>query len=173
MLSLSEIVRKAQSIEDEDQKVEWLKKNDSTPLRQILICLYDTDRLSFWCPRTASYTPSVHLDSQGMLYRQVRKLQYIIEGEQEMNISQYKREWIFIEMLESVDAEDALLLIDVLKQKPLTGLSVNVINKAFGEIIPKKFETTEEVAPKVETKTLSRRQLKSKKVEEKNVPQVS
>lgn len=147
MLSISEIVRKAQKLETEEAKIEWLRANDSTPLRQLLVCTYDSDRIKFLIPDEAPpYKPSEHLDSQGMLYRQLRKLQYVIEGEIQMNISQYKREHIFIEMLESVDKEDAELLCEMIKQKPLTGLSANVINKAFGDIISKKFEE----APKVE-----------------------
>lgn len=144
MISLAEIIEKAQSLKTDEEKVDWLRKNDSLPLRQILICNYDTDRIKFLVPPEAPpYTPSVHLDSQGMLYRQMRKLQYIIEGEsQNMNMTQYKREWVFIEMLESVDAKDAELLCKIIKQKPLTGLPVSVINNAFGEIIPSKFEET-------------------------------
>ncbi len=141
MLSISEIVNKARKMETDAEKVEWLRKNDSAPLRQLLICTYDTDRVKFLVPPTKPpYTPSVHLDSQGMLYRQMRKLQYIIEGENIQNITQYKREHVFIEMLETVDAQDAELLCEMIQQKPLTGLSVKVINEAFGEIIPKKFE---------------------------------
>jgi hypothetical protein len=79
-----------------------------------------------------------------MLHRQIRKLQYVIAGEAVHNISQYKREWVFIEMLESVDPEDAELLCDMVRQKPLTGLSAAVINKAFGDIISKSAEIVED-----------------------------
>jgi hypothetical protein len=141
MLSISEIVKKAQKLETDAQKVDWLRSNDSLPLRQLLICTYDTDRIKFLVPATKPpYTPSVHLDSQGMLYRQMRKLQYLIEGEDVQNMSQYKREHVFIEMLETVDAGDAELLCEMIQQKPLTGLSAKVINEAFGDVIPKKFE---------------------------------
>jgi hypothetical protein len=145
LLSLAEIVRKAQKLETEDQKIEWLRQNDSTPLRQLLICTYDTDRIKFLIPNEPPpYKPSQHLDSQGMLHRQIRKLQYVIAGEAVHNISQYKREWVFIEMLESVDPEDAELLCDMVRQKPLTGLSAAVINKAFGDIISKSAEIVED-----------------------------
>lgn len=155
MLSISEIVRKAQKLETEEQKIEWLRANDSVPLRQLLICTYDTDRIKFLIPNTAPpYKKSEHLDSQGMLYRQIRKLQYVIEGEAPQDrLTPYKREWIFIEILETVDAEDAELLCEMIQQKPLTGLTVNVINKAFGDIISKKFEIVETpVKPKAPVK---------------------
>jgi len=148
MQSLSEIVRRAQKLETDQAKVEWLRANDSQPLRQLLVCMYDPDRIKFLIPNEPPpYVPSVHLDSQGMLYRQIRKLVYVIDGETQHNMSQYKREHVFIEMLESVDPEDAELLCDVIRQKPLTGLSNTVINLAFGVIVPETI-----VAEKVETK---------------------
>lgn len=160
MLSISEIVRKAQKLETDEQKVEWLRQNDSVPLRQLLICTYDSDRIKFLVPpSTPPYTPSEHLDSQGMLYRQMRKLQYIVEGEQVQNMSQYKREHVFIEMLESVDAGDAELLCEMVQQKPLTGLTAKVINEAFGEIISKKFEDVTE--PELKKPTAKRKAKKA------------
>lgn len=148
MLSISEIVRKAQKLETDQEKIDWLRANDSTPLRQLLICTYDTDRIKFLIPNEPPpYRASEHLDSQGMLYRQMRKLQYVIQGEVEHNMTAYKREWVFIEMLESVDAEDAELLCEMIKQKPLTGLTASVINIAFGDIISKNAELIETTKP--------------------------
>ena len=135
--SLSEIVTKVCELQTRDEKVAWLKENNSLALRTILAVIYDPDTYKWAIPQTPPpYKPSPHVESHGMLYRQVRKLRYFIKGFDGDNLDQYRREYLFIEMLESVDADDAKLLIKVLQQKPLSGLDRDVIVEALGAIIP-------------------------------------
>ena len=75
-------------------------------------------------------------ESHGMLYREARKLAYFVtemnEGE---NLSQVKKESLFIQMLETVDEDDAKLLVQMLEKRPFPELTADTINEAFGEII--------------------------------------
>ena len=134
--SISEIVNKACALKTKEEKVSWLKQNNSVPLRNILICMYDKTKIKFLIPDTAPpYNPSRSHDLHGALLRESRKLKYFIDGMGGENVDKMKREQIFIQLLESVDPNDAELLCKMIEQKPLKGLTPSVINEAFGPII--------------------------------------
>lgn len=135
-LSLAEITAGVCELKDTSEQVAYLQKNNSKELRNILILMYDK-RWSFALPSDPPpYTPSVHSETHGMLYREARKLAYFVnempEGE---NLSAIKKESLFIQMLETVDADDAKLLLQMLAKKPFPELSPDTINEAFGQII--------------------------------------
>lgn len=138
-VSLSEIVYQACKLKTKKEKIDWLKKHNSKPLRNILKLMYDTN-LEITLPNTAPpYTPSESPESHGMLYRESRKLTYFVKGFGGDGLTQPRKEALFIQMLETVDKDDANLLIDMIKQKPLKGLTVDTVNAAFGDnFIPKK-----------------------------------
>lgn len=135
-LSLAEITAGVCELKDTSEQVAYLQKNNSKELRNILILMYD-NKWSFSIPSSAPpYTPSVMKESHGMLYREARKLAYFVtemkEGE---NLSQVKKESLFIQMLETVDEDDAKLLVQMLEKRPFPELTADTINEAFGEII--------------------------------------
>jgi hypothetical protein len=140
-LSLSEIVNKACALKAKSEKIEWLQANDSHSLKNLLVLMYDKERFQFDLPDTAPpYQPSEYPDSQGMLYKELRKMKYFLAGS-DMNITRVRREQLFIQMLESIDKHDAILLCKVISQKPMKGLTKAVINAAFGDIIRGKVES--------------------------------
>lgn len=136
-LSLAEIVNKTCELKTKEEKVEWLKKNNSLPLRDVMMLMFNKD-LEFLIPSsTPPYTQSEYPDSQGMLYQQSRKLKYFVKGYGD-NVNPYRREQMFIEILESVHKDDAKLLLSMIKKKPPKGLTLAVVNEALGNIIPTK-----------------------------------
>lgn len=134
--SLAEIVSQACALEETADKVAYLRKNNSIPLRNILIFMYD-NKFTFSIPSTPPpYNPSVHNESHGLLYREARKIVYLVnELSEGTNLTQIKRESLFIQMLEAVDREDAKLLVRMLSKTPYPELPVEVIIEAFGPII--------------------------------------
>lgn len=143
--SISEIIKKTCEFKTREEKVEWLKKNDSGALRDVLVCMYDKAKIKFLIPDTEPpYTPSPAHDNHGMLYRETRKFKYFVDGFGGENLNKIKREHIFIEMLETVHHDDAKLLVDMIKQKGYKGLTVKVINEAFGNIINEEKNVKEE-----------------------------
>ena len=137
-ISLAEIINTACEMNNKQEKIEYLKKHNSKPLRNILKLMYDKS-LEFNIPSTAPpYTPSEMPDSHGLLYREVRKLPYFVKGFDGENLHPIRRESLFIQMLETVHADDAKLLIQMIAQKPLKGLPASVIVEALGDFIPVK-----------------------------------
>lgn len=136
--SLSEIVNKVCELKTKEEKLSWLKENNSEALRTILTVMFDTQNFVWNIPSDSvpPYKPSPHVESHGMLYRQARKLRYFIKGYDGENLSQYRREFLFIEMLESIDPADAKLMEKVLLQEPPEGLTVDVVNEALSLTLP-------------------------------------
>lgn len=82
------------------------------------------------------YTPNRNEDQRNMLYSEIRKLYLFVEGGNN-NLTQFKREMLFIDMLQSIDQEDAEMLISVKDKKlPYQGLTYNIIKKAFPDLLP-------------------------------------
>jgi hypothetical protein len=133
--SLSEIITKAQNLKTREEKIAWLKENNSMELRTLMNIVYDPKTYVWNIPNSSAppYSPSVHNESHGMLYRQVKLLPYLIKGFSGENLAQAKREKIFIEMLEMIDKDDALLMLKVLLQKPFTNLPIDVINESLNQ----------------------------------------
>jgi len=134
--SLAEITAEVCELKSTSEQVAYLKENNSKELRNILILMYDK-KWSFSIPATPPpYKESVHRETHGMLYREARKLAYFVnemtEGE---NLTQVRKESLFIQMLESVDADDAKLLVQMLAKKPFAQLTADTINEAFDGII--------------------------------------
>ena len=131
-LSLAEIVNTARKAETVEEKVAVLKRNDSKQLRDILALMCDA-RWTFDLPETAPpYTESDINESHGLLYREMRKMPYFVEQRQDgKGMNRVKKEQIFIQMLESIDKEDAQLLVRTIAKEPYPDLSPEVINKAF------------------------------------------
>lgn len=138
-LSLAEIINKAIELKTKEDKVKWLKSNESVPLKRILAIMYDKDNYKLLIPHTKPpYTPSEYPDSQGVLFRESRKIVYFFENPNKGDIHTHRRQALFIQMLESVHKEDAELLCKMIAQKPLKGLTKATVNEAYPNLIKGK-----------------------------------
>lgn len=130
-LSISEIVNKAAELNTVEEKVEWLRKYESPALRTVLKYTYDKS-VEFLIPNTPPpWKKNSYIGVEGMLYNEARRLKIFIKGGGYDNLNQVKREQLFISLLEDIDNNDAELLCKMIAQKPLKGLSRNVVVKAF------------------------------------------
>jgi hypothetical protein len=135
-LSIAEIVNKAAELKTVDEKVEWLRKYDSAALRTVLKYTYDKD-VEFLIPNTPPpWKKNQYVGVEGMLYNEARRLKIFIKGGGYDNLNKVKREQLFISLLEDIDNADAELLCKMIAQKPLKGLSKNVVITAFPQEFP-------------------------------------
>jgi hypothetical protein len=131
-LSISEIINKACELKKKEEKVQWLKSNDNIPVRTVLKFTYDTDRIKFLLPDIPPpWKKNGYTGVEGMLYTETRRLRIFIKGGGYDDMNQVKRESLFISLLEDVDDSDAELLCKMLQQKPLKGLTKEVVMEAF------------------------------------------
>lgn len=131
---IAETLERISKLKTKPERVAELTKfQDNFPVKAILDIVFNP-KIEFLLPETdPPYKPTEKAhDAQNVLKREVRKLIYFINTDQGKNLRPFKREQIFIEMLESVDPDDAKLLLHVKNKKlPYKGLTKDVVAKAF------------------------------------------
>lgn len=136
--SISDIISKCGKMRTADDKVKWLKENDSLPLKMILQSTYDKDRVEWLLPNSPPPWEKNEFEDQAksLLYKETRRLKIFIKGGGYDDMKQPKREQLFIQLLEDIDNNDAEMLANhCLCQKPFQGISKKTINNAFPGLI--------------------------------------
>lgn len=135
--SIAEILAEIAAAKTTETKQELLKKYDSVPLRTILKYAYN-EAIEFLVPDSVPpYKPSDSFDSHGMLMHEARRLRIFVKGGGYDNLNQLKRESLFIEMLESVDKDDASVLVEMITKRKFKGLTKKVVEDTFPEMFVK------------------------------------
>lgn len=135
-MSVYEILKKADELENLQERKAFLLQHDTPAVQTILRCVYDPN-IKFLLPKgKAPYKPTEFDRQEGRLYSEIRKMYLFIEGGNP-NLSQVKREQIFIELLESIDRNDAELLVAVKDKKlPFKNITRNLVEKTYPGLIP-------------------------------------
>ena len=130
---LGEILLDVKEAKSVGEKIKILQKNDSRELRGILELTYD-NRLTWALPEgNPPYEPlDKSMDNQGMLYSEMRRMYVFLEGK--ANVSQARREQMFVQILETVDPDDAKLLIEA-KDRKIKGCSKATDKQAFPDFL--------------------------------------
>lgn len=133
---LSEILTKVNNAKNKEKKIEVLKQYDCDPLRMIIKSSFDP-KIEWLLPE--GMVPYKANDAEEgtehtILRREVKKLYRFIKGGDD-SLAQFKRENLFIQVLEGLHKSEAELLINA-KDKKLhqvyKGLSKEVVKEAFG-----------------------------------------
>ena len=134
-LSFHEILTKVNNAKDKPKKIEVLKKYDTNELRMLLKSAFDTS-LEWLLPEgTPPYKPNEAPvgTEHTWLKREVKRCFHFIKGGNK-DLSQMKRDNMFIQMLEGLCDEEAKLLIwtkDQELNKHYKGLTEAVVKEAF------------------------------------------
>ena len=137
-LSLPLIFAEVDQAKSQKQKKEVLLKYDNSALREILKYAFHPD-IKFLLPPG----DPPHKDFMGdttpnptYLYGLIRKLYLFVEGGNP-NLTQVRREYLFIELLESVSKTEAELLMQIKDKKiQCRGLTYKLIKEVFPDLIP-------------------------------------
>jgi hypothetical protein len=134
-LGIAEVLKLASEQKTKEEKINVFRKNDSSALRTVL--KYALDPAIKWAlpPGAPPYKPTSYLDQQAMLYSEARRLYLFVEGGNPA-LTPLKRETLFIGLLESIDPEDAKLLLSAKDKKlPVKGITAAIVNEAFPGLI--------------------------------------
>lgn len=133
--SISQILKTCAQYKKKEERVIALRQEANDACKVILRHIYDPN-IKFLLPEgDPPYKPS-QFNEPGVLYADLRKLYLFVEGGNP-NLKQVRRESLFIDLLESVDPEDAKLLLSMKdKKSPYKGLSEDIVRAAFPELIP-------------------------------------
>ena len=132
---VSEILNKVSKLKKEQEKIDELQRNKCPALLTILQGAFD-DRIKWLLPEgVPPYRPNPAPETHNVLHSEIRKMYLFVEGGNP-NLKQVRREALFIELLESVDPDDAKLMLAVKdKRLPYPNITVELVNKAFPGLI--------------------------------------
>lgn len=136
--SISEILERASAGDKVNGKAALLVKYDNPTLRKILKYTF-SEKVTFnGLPEgEPPYTPNTLVDVENVLYAETRRLYLFTDGGNP-NLSQLRKEAIFIELLENVDSRDAKLLVGMKDKKlpeEFKGITKAVVKKAFPDLL--------------------------------------
>ncbi len=116
------------------EKIAVLRSNESWALKDILKGSLDP-KVKWHLPEGAPpYQPSSHSEPMASILRENTKFRYFVKNNN-INISQIKREQIFIGVLEAVHPKDAELVISMINKKsPVKGLTYKLVKEAFPDL---------------------------------------
>ena len=135
-LSFHEILTKVNNAKDKPKKIEVLNKYDTNELRMFLKGAFD-EKLEWLLPEgkppyTVNEAPVG--TEHTWLKQEVKRMFHFLKGGNPQ-LSQMKRDNMFIQMLEGLSAEEAELLVwakDGELNKHYKGLTANLVKEAFG-----------------------------------------
>ena len=137
-LLISEILRKVSNAKTKKEKVDLLKKHNSTALRQLMIINFDESIISELPEGDVPYTPNdapVGTDHT-RLESEYKGLYRFFKGG-DPRIKALKRETLFVQLLEGLSAEEAELLVlckDGRLNEKYKRITKAVISEAFPQI---------------------------------------
>jgi len=134
-LSISEILINTSKLSKKEEKIAYLRNNYNPVLGQILKYTFEPQFVWELPPGDPPYKPSDYPDSHGMLYTEARRLYLFLKGGNP-NLTQFRREILYITLLETVHPDDAKLLLAIKEKKlPYKGLTINFIKEALPGLI--------------------------------------
>lgn len=136
--SLPFIFGEVEKAKTKDQKKETLIKYDNSALRELLRYAFDPNLKFLLPPGTPPhrYAGDTNEPNPTYLYGLVRKLYLFVEGGNTA-LKQARREYLFIEMLESIHPSEAELLLQVKDKKvKCRGLTYNLVKNTFPDLLP-------------------------------------
>lgn len=119
------------------KKLEVMKNYSNVQaFRDILRGMFD-DKLQFLLPEgKPPYTPNRPESIPSTLLREHRMFGYFVKGGPGERMQTFKREQKFINLLESVHPDDALLVLAMVEKKPpIKGLTKKLVQEALPNLI--------------------------------------
>lgn len=135
-LAMHDILTQTAQIEERAEQITFLKMHQSKHFHEALAFGYD-DRVTWLLPvSNPPYKPYEGDDASMNFHRECRlgKLLYFVRGGKAQNATALHRENIFIQLLESLEAKDAELLLTLKNKKLPVGISKELIEEAYGEL---------------------------------------
>ena len=133
-LSTYEMFEKVSKQKAKKDKIALLQEYGREQFFKIILDLTFNKQWKWILPEgNPPYNPAAkESDVQHVLKHDARKLQYFINTKEGNALKPLRRETMFIEMLESVDYQDAKLLLSIKEGKiPFNGITKKLVQEAF------------------------------------------
>lgn len=136
-LEVFEVLENASKLKTQKEKAAFLREQDKRGLAVRDVCQAAFDpRVVFLLPAgSVPYEPASESSHPATLLRKHRDLTYFVKGGAGSKMPSYKRESIFIGMLEAIHPKDAELMVNVINKKaPAKGITKKVVQMAWPEL---------------------------------------
>lgn len=137
--AISTILKEASEIKGRKNKIDFLRSHHPNQTMLTLLKYAYDPAIRFDLPSgEPPYKPCDYLDQQARLYQEARKLYTFLDTDTR-NIPRLKKETLFIQVLESIDKEDAKLLVAIKDKKiPYKGITEKLVREAFPNLLSEK-----------------------------------
>ena len=110
------------------------KYREDWAFKSIIRGTYD-DKIEWLIPAgEPPYTPSKEESSPSNLKKRYKDFAHFIKNKANANVPAFKREKIFLSLIESIHPEDAKLVIGMINKQPIKGITKALITEAFPEL---------------------------------------
>lgn len=118
------------------EKIELLRQHESWALKDVLRASFDPT-VEFTIPAgDPPYTPNRIESIPSNLIRKNVDFQYIVKNGAGDKMPSFKREKLYIAILESIHPKDAEVVINMVnKKKPANGVTLKIVKEAFPGLI--------------------------------------
>ena len=134
VIGIAEFLEKVGKQKKTQEKIDMLKKHDTFAVRVILQAAYDPKVEFLLPPGAPPYKANVLEDQEHVLHREAKHIQYFVKGFHP-NLSQNKRELMFVQFLERLAPKDAELLINCKDKKPIKGITLHHVKEGLPGLI--------------------------------------
>ena len=133
-----EVLEQFEKAKDRKAKIQVLKQNDSLALKSILAGALDP-KVEWLVPKgPVPYTANEEHNAPSNLISKYKDFRYVVKGGPGERIPSYKRESVFLGILESIHPRDAELVVKMINnEKPCDGMTLKIVKEAFPDIIRK------------------------------------
>lgn len=134
-LGIFQILEQASKLKSTEEKIAFLRTNDSAALQNILKYAFDPSIVWDLPDGEPPYKPCPYPGQEMRLMSEIRRLYLFVKGGNP-NLTKIKREALYIELLESIHPEDAKLLNAVKSKKiPYKGITSKLVKEAWPGLI--------------------------------------
>ena len=137
-INVYEVIELASKAKTKKDRISVLREHESWALKDLLRGAYDD--LVQWSlqPGAPPYEPAAESSVPSTLHNQHKKFKYFVKGLAGDQVQPFKRERMFIDMLEGIHPKDAELLILMKDKKSLAkGITKKLVEEAFPKLIVK------------------------------------
>ena len=126
-----EVLREVGSQKKKADRIQILKQNETWALKDIIKGSMDS-KIEWLIPDgDPPYTPSQIHNHPSNLLRENKKFRYFVKNGVGEQMPPFKRENIFIGLIEGIHPEDAKLVIGMINKKVPKGLTEEIVKEAF------------------------------------------
>lgn len=134
VVGMAEFLEKVGKLKRTQEKVDMLKANDTFALRTILQAAYDPSVEFLLPPGTPPYKKNDLVDQEHIFHKEASYIRYFVKGFHP-ELSQNKREMMFIQFLERLAPADADMLCNAKDKKPIKGITIGHVKDALPGLI--------------------------------------